>query len=39
VIVAESWNLLLNPAHPHAVRAAIVARRPFAFDRRLWLPG
>ena len=37
-IVPESPNLLLNPAHPEARRAAITARRPFAFDRRLWLP-
>jgi RES domain-containing protein len=35
-IVPESPNLLLNPAHADAGRARIVARRPFAFDRRLW---
>lgn len=37
-IVAESRNLLLNPAHPDARAATIVSQRPFAFDRRLWLP-
>jgi RES domain-containing protein len=38
LIVPESPNLLLNPAHPDAARARIVARRRYAFDRRLWLP-
>ena len=38
LIVPESPNLLFNPAHPDAARAAIIARRRFAFDRRLWLP-
>jgi RES domain-containing protein len=37
-IVPESTNLLLNPAHPLAGGASIVTRRPFDFDRRLWLP-
>jgi RES domain-containing protein len=37
-IVAESPNLLLNPAHPTAAQARIVSRRRFAFDHRLWLP-
>jgi RES domain-containing protein len=37
-IVPESSNLLLNPAHPLAGRARITHKRPFAFDRRLWLP-
>ncbi|MGH7106523.1 MAG: RES family NAD+ phosphorylase [Acetobacteraceae bacterium] len=37
-IVPESPNLLLNPGHPMATRARIVARRQFVFDRRLWLP-
>jgi RES domain-containing protein len=37
-IVAESTNLLLNPAHPLAGSACIVGKRRFAFDRRLWLP-
>jgi len=38
LIVPESLNLLLNPAHPAAARASIVATRRFVFDRRLWLP-
>lgn len=37
-IVPESANLLLNPVHPLAGAARIVGNRPFAFDRRLWLP-
>jgi RES domain-containing protein len=39
VIVPESRNLLLNPAHPEAGRAAIASIRPFAFDGRLWRSG
>jgi RES domain-containing protein len=35
-IVAESPNLLLDPRHPTAGTARIVARRGFAFDPRLW---
>jgi hypothetical protein len=31
-------NLLLNPRHPDAGGARVVARRRFAFDRRLWTP-
>ena len=38
-IVAESANLLLNVAHPHAVRARVVSTRRFAFDARLWMAG
>ena len=37
-IVAEDRNFLLNPAHPLAASARVVATRPFAIDRRLWLP-
>jgi RES domain-containing protein len=37
LIVPESSNLLVNPAHPDSVQASIIARRRFAFDRRLWL--
>ncbi|EHL99976.1 RES domain protein [Acetobacteraceae bacterium AT-5844] len=37
-VVPESPNLLLNPLHPDATRVEIVAKRAFAFDRRLWLP-
>jgi len=36
VIVPESANLLLNPAHPDGGRARIVRTRPFGFDARLW---
>jgi len=38
LIVPESHNLLLNPTHPQASAARLLDRRPFAFDRRLWLP-
>ena len=38
LIVPESFNLLINPAHPDAERASVISRRRFAFDRRLWLP-
>jgi RES domain-containing protein len=38
MIVPESANLLLNPRHPDAGAARVVARRRFAFDRRLWTP-
>jgi RES domain-containing protein len=38
LIVPENANLLLNPVHPDAARASIVAQRRFVFDRRLWLP-
>jgi RES domain-containing protein len=36
MIVPECRNLLLNPAHPQAGRAAIASLRAFAFDERLW---
>lgn len=36
LIVAESTNLLLNPAHPAAVRVKNESIRPFSFDQRLW---
>ncbi len=39
LIVPETSNLLLNPSHPDAARASIVAQRRFTFDRRLWLPA
>lgn len=38
-IVPESFNLLLNPAHPDAGAFAIANQRPFRFDERLWLPA
>lgn len=39
VIVQEGRNLLLNPAHPRAAEARLVAATPFRFDRRLWGVG
>lgn len=39
VIVPESMNLLLNPAHPAAAGATVRSIRPFRFDPRLWAPG
>jgi RES domain-containing protein len=38
MIIPEDENLLFNPAHPLVHEARIVGTRPFAFDRRLWLP-
>lgn len=38
-IVPESFNLLLNPAHPEAAGFQTVRQRPFRFDARLWQPG
>lgn len=38
LIVPESANLLLNPAHPKVVAAGVAGLRDFVFDRRLWLP-
>jgi RES domain-containing protein len=36
VIVPESFNVLVNPAHRDAARLAVASIRPFAFDARLW---
>jgi RES domain-containing protein len=36
VIVPESTNLLLNPAHWDAGRAKVTGKRAFQFDPRLW---
>ena len=38
LIIPESRNLLLNPAHPQAAGARITGSRAFHFDRRLWTP-
>ena len=38
VVFDVERNVLLNPAHPDAARARIIARREFVFDLRLWLP-
>lgn len=37
-IAPQSFNYLVNPAHPGATAIRIVSTQPFAFDRRLWLP-
>jgi RES domain-containing protein len=37
-IVPQSFNLLLNPAHPGSAGISIVGAQPFDFDKRLWLP-
>lgn len=34
LIVPESPNLLLNPVHPVAARASVIAQRRFVFDQR-----
>ena len=36
IIVPEDWNLLMNPQHPEAAGIAVVSRRPFRFDTRLF---
>jgi RES domain-containing protein len=38
VLIAHSWNVLLNPRHPDAEQARIVTIEPFGFDPRLWEP-
>jgi RES domain-containing protein len=38
-IVPESFNLLINPAHPQAAGLKVASQRPFRFDARLWQPG
>ncbi|WP_336799653.1 RES family NAD+ phosphorylase [Kaistia sp. MMO-174] len=38
-IVPESFNLLLNPAHPAAGDLKVASQRPFRFDARLWQAG
>ena len=37
-IVPELHNILINPAHPDASSITQSSIRPFAFDKRLWLP-
>jgi len=39
VIVPESSNILINPAHPDAAEIRIASSRPFRFDDRLWSAG
>jgi RES domain-containing protein len=38
VLIANAWNVLLNPRHPDAAGASIVTTEPFRFDPRLWQP-
>jgi len=38
MLVPHAWNILLNPRHPDARKAEILAIEPFAFDPRLWHP-
>lgn len=38
IIMPESTNLLLSPAHPDAAGVAVAGKRSFAFDPRLWNP-
>ena len=38
VLVPHAWNILLNPSHPDAGRAAIGEIEAFSFDPRLWRP-
>lgn len=33
-VIPEEWNVLLNPAHPRAGRAKVVATEAFSFDPR-----
>jgi RES domain-containing protein len=37
-IVPESYNVLMNPAHPDAPSIHLGSVRPFQFDQRLWTP-
>jgi RES domain-containing protein len=37
-IVPESFNVLVNPAHPQAVTIRDFTMRDFGFDNRLWPP-
>jgi RES domain-containing protein len=34
VIIADEYNIILNPLHPDIHRCRIVSMKPFAFDRR-----
>jgi RES domain-containing protein len=36
LLVPDAFNYLLNPAHPNAAKAKLIALKPFAFDTRLW---
>jgi RES domain-containing protein len=34
-LVPETWNYILNPAHPEAAKLRIAAEYPYPFDERL----
>lgn len=36
IVAPEASNLLLNPRHPRAAEAVVLAQAPFRFDPRLW---
>jgi RES domain-containing protein len=38
VLIPYAWNVLLNPHHPRAGQARVLAIEPFDFDPRLWEP-
>jgi RES domain-containing protein len=38
VLIPHAWNILLNPLHPDAGQARVIAIEPFGFDPRLWQP-
>lgn len=35
-VVDGEWNVLINPAHPHAVRISLSQPKPFHFDPRMF---
>jgi RES domain-containing protein len=37
-VVPNSFNFLINPAHPEATDFSVRSMGPFDFDKRLWLP-
>jgi RES domain-containing protein len=36
VVIADEWNLLINPAHPDANRIVVGKAKPFQFDERMF---
>jgi len=34
--IADSWNALINPEHPHARRIKVLDSKPFLFDERMF---
>jgi RES domain-containing protein len=38
VLTPNAWNILLDPRHPDAAHARIVAIESYRFDPRLWEP-